>query len=123
MTTINSFRDLRVWKLSHEVTMEVYQNTTNFPDSEKYGLTNQLRRAAASIPTNIAEGKGRNTTKDYVRFLYNARGSNEELQYLIFLSNELEFLSQSTYEQLLRKSYSVGRMLNKLIGKLKNDIK
>ncbi len=72
------WRDLKVWKKAHGLVLEIYKLTTQFPKDEKYGLIDQLRRAAYSVPANIVEGQSRNTTKEYLSFLYNARGSVEE---------------------------------------------
>ena len=76
---IKSFQDLNIWKESHQLVLEIYKITENFPKEESYALTSQLRRASASIPTNIAEGMGRNTTKELLSFLYNSRGSLSEV--------------------------------------------
>ena len=78
------WKDLEVWKKAHNLVLEVYKLTAKFPQNEKYGLIDQIRRAAYSVPTNIVEGQSRNTTKEYLYFLYNARGSVEEIRYSFY---------------------------------------
>lgn len=113
------WRDLQVWKSTHQLVLQIYKITSSFPKSETYGLVDQLRRAACSVPANIVEGQSRQTTKEYLQFLYNARGSLEEVRYYLLLSHELGFLAQDVYKDL-EKSYESGsRMLNGLIKSLK----
>jgi four helix bundle protein len=97
--------------------------TTNFPKSEIFGLISQILRAGVSVPTNIAEGKGRNTTKDYIRFLIIARGSNEELKYLLLLSHDLKYVNSIEFQKLNEELSKVGKMLNGLINSLRKKIK
>lgn len=113
------WKDLKVWQKSHELVLDIYKVTAKFPKEEIYGLTSQVKRAAVSIPTNIVEGSSRNTTKDYLNFLYISRGSLEELRYLILLSQELQFLSADTHKDLESRCALISKMLNSLIGKLK----
>jgi len=87
------WKDLKVWQKVHQLVLEVYRVTTSFPKAEIYGVTSQLRRAASSIPANIVEGQSRQTTKEYLQFLYNARGSLEEVRYSLLLSHDLNFLT------------------------------
>ena len=116
---IKSWKDLEVWNSSHKLTLEIYKLTSSFPKNEQYRLIDQLCRASSSIPTNIAEGKGRNSLKEYLRFLFIARGSIEETKYLLLLAKDLGYMPSSVYS-LLEESYALlGRKLNALINSLK----
>jgi four helix bundle protein len=99
------------------LTLDVYQVTQAFPKAELYGLTSQLRRAASSIPANIAEGCGRNTQRDFVRFLHIAAGSASELEYHLLLAHELHLLDVSAYLRLVDEVNEVKRMLNFVYAK------
>lgn len=116
---MRNFRKWEVWKNGKVLVKEVYLITANFPDSEKFSLSNQMRRASVSIPANIAEGAGRNTDKDFRSFLYNALGSAFELETLIELSFDLEFISKEQYDPVFDKINHVQRQLNSLINKIK----
>jgi four helix bundle protein len=94
-----SFRELEVWKRSIELTLAVYKLTSAFPASEKFGLTNQLRRASVSVASNIAEGYGRSTKGEYIQFLGHARGSNSEVETQIVISRALGFGSKESLEK------------------------
>ena len=113
------WKGLKVWQKSHELALEIYRVTFKFPKEEIYGLTSQVKRAAISVPTNIVEGNSRNTTKDYINFLYTSRGSLEELRYLILLSQELEFMKADVHEGLESRCAEISLMINSLINKLK----
>jgi len=113
------FTKLDVWGKAHQMTLEVYQATQGFPQKERYRLTDQLCRSAASVPANIAEGTGRNTLKEYVQSLYVARGSIEETKYHLLLSKDLGYLSSDSFGKLVEGYNEVGRMLNGLINSLK----
>ena len=113
------WRDLKVWQKTHELVLKIYQVTQGFPRSEIYGLVDQLKRAAYSAPANIVEGQSRNTTKEYLQFLYNARGSIEEVRYFLLLSKELGFLSAEAYDSLETEYETASKMLNGLIKSLK----
>ena len=102
-----------------EVVFAVYQETRGFPKEEVYGLTAQMRRAAVSVPSNIAEGKGMNSDAEFKRFLYHARGSLMELQTQILIAQELQYLSREKAESLLERCSAVGRSLAGLINSLK----
>jgi four helix bundle protein len=110
-----SFRDLAVWQRSIELTLAVYKLTSGFPESERFGLTNQLRRASVSVASNIAEGYGRATRGEYVQFLGHARGSNSEVETQIVLSKALGFGSNQTLEIAEALCSEVGRMLGALM--------
>ena len=116
---MDSFTQLEVWKKSHRLVLEIYKLTEHFPNTERFRLTDQLCRSAASIPANIAEGKGRKTRKEYVQFLYTARGSLEETKYHLILARDLGYLSSAHFQELTRGYDEVGRMLNGLINSLK----
>lgn len=110
-----SYRDLRVWQYSVKLVLEVYRLTQSFPKEETYGLVSQMRRAAVSVPSNIAEGKGRMTDRDRAHFFSQARGSLLELETQAFIAQELGFLSQVEGISLMRASGEVCRMLNSLL--------
>lgn len=116
---MKDFRNLQIWDRSHKVTLEVYRITRGFPKSETYGLVSQMRRSVSSIPTNIAEGCGRNTEKDFARFLDNAMGSASELEYQLILAHDLDYLSLEIYEAMNRELTEIKRMLNSFIQKLR----
>ena len=110
-----SFRDLAVWQRAIELTLAVYKLTSAFPEAERFGLTNQLRRASVSVASNIAEGCGRSTKGEYVQFLGHARGSNSEVETQIVISKALGFGSKQTIEIAEALCNQVGRMLGALI--------
>jgi four helix bundle protein len=114
-----SFRDLLVWQRSTDLTTCVYELTSDFPKSEIYGLTSQLRRAAVSIASNIAEGAGRGGKKEFRQFLNMARGSNCELQTQLAIKAKLQMASGERLRQAESLSHEVGRMLNGLLLSLK----
>ena len=97
---MQNFRELQVWQKSHAVTVSIYKATTIFPKEEIYGLTSQMRRAAVSVAANIAEGCGRGGKADFARCLQMAFGSASELEYLLLLSCEIQYLNDSEYEKL-----------------------
>jgi four helix bundle protein len=115
---MRDFKDLVVWQKAHRFALDVYQATTCFPHEEKYGLTAQLRRSATSIPTNIAEGCGRNGDRELARFLSIAAGSASEAEYLLLLSLELGYLSQAVYSSLFDSVCEIKKMLRALQRKL-----
>jgi four helix bundle protein len=117
---IESFKDLLIWQKGIELVNNIYKATKNFPKEELYCLTSQIRRAAISIPANIAEGWGRGTTKNYIQFLEISRGSLFELNTLIIISCNQEYLSKETCDEIENKINEIGRMLNALITKLEN---
>ncbi len=119
MTSIKSFHDLEIWKLSHQLVLEVYKISKMFPKEENFRITSQLLRAAYSMPSNIAEGMGRYTRKEFVNFLTIARGSVEECKYFILLAKDLGYLTEQIYNELTLKYDSLGKMINSLINSLK----
>ena len=118
----NSYRDLRVWQCAMRLVIRVYDATQDFPKHELYGLVNQMRRAAVSIPSNIAEGKGRLTDRDRAHFFSQARGSLLELETQILIAQELTFIGESDSRRLLEMSAEVGRMLNALMCSIRPEI-
>jgi four helix bundle protein len=114
-----SYRDLRVWQNAMDLVASVYRETQGFPKEELYGLTSQMRRAAISIPSNIAEGKGRSTDRDRALFFCHARGSLLELETQILIAERLRYLNVTRAESLIRTSGELGRMLNSLIHSIR----
>jgi four helix bundle protein len=114
-----SFKDLRVWQESMKFAVEVYRTTTQFPRHELYGLTNQLRRAAVSIPSNIAEGKGHRSDREFGNYLLHARGSLLEVQTQVMIAKELQYISCEHSQRILASSDAIGRSLNSLINSLR----
>jgi four helix bundle protein len=108
------FTDLQVWHRSHELVLEGYQLSHRFPDDERHGVTSQLRRAAVSVPCNIAEGSKRQHPKDYARFLNIAEASLSETEYLLILSQDLGYVPPESGEPLRREIDEILRMLNAL---------
>ena len=118
MAGIQSYRDLLVWQKGMALVTEVYATTQKYPDSERYGLMSQTQRSAVSVPSNIAEGYGRNSTKDYVRFLRISSGSVCELQTQLEIAMNLSFIPQKDYVRLGRISVEIAKMLSALIRKI-----
>ena len=116
-----SYRDLRVWQNAMELVISVYQQTRGFPKEELYGLTSQMRRAAVSIPSNIAEGKGRSTDRDRALFFCHARGSLLELETQIVIAERLAYFAPAGADALIRSSNELGRVLNCLIQSIRGS--
>jgi four helix bundle protein len=112
------FTDLKVWKRSHALVLELHKLSSKFPGDERFGLTSQLRRAAASVPTNIAEGSKRRSDQDYARFLNVAEGSLAETEYLMILSRDLGYLTTEVLREPLEEISHIARMLNALREKV-----
>ena len=119
---MQDYRKLSVWQKSHELTLEVYKVSADFPKGELYGLTSQIRRAAYSVPSNIAEGCGRGSEKDFLRFLLIAYGSISELSYFLILSEDLGYMSKEAGEELTANLVQVRRMLWSFIEKVKSRV-
>lgn len=111
-------KELSVWQKSVALSKEVYAVTRRFPSSEAHGLASQMQRASVSVPSNIAEGRGRGTRKDYRQFVIRARGSATELETQLVLASELGFVERPTADDLLGKTREILRMLNGLIRSL-----
>jgi len=119
---VKSFRDLEVWKRAHRVVLDVYRLSNPFPRSEQFGVVSQLRRAAYSIPANIAEGFGRRSTKELLQFLAIANGSLEELRYFLLLSQDLRYLFPVDHEKLEGDLKAVAQMLEALAKSLRRRL-
>ena len=115
---LRSYRELRVWQKSFALCKEVYRLSRMFPADERFGLVAQVRRAAVSIPSNIAEGHSRDTTRDYLRYLWVAKGSLAEVETQLLLAKELKFTKEQEIDELLNTANEVGRMLSGLIKSL-----
>src|SRR6188768_4012849 len=118
---MQNYKDLKVWKKAHQFTLKVYETTKLFPKEEIYSLTNQLRRASASIPANIAEGCGKNSQLDFANFLNIALGSANEAEYYLILSKDLKYLNVEEFEELLKTINEVKAMLIALIAKVRSN--
>lgn len=118
---MKNFRDLKVWGKAHQLVLEVYRMTKDFPKHELYGVTSQLRRACASIPTNLAEGCGRKTDADFSRFVEYSFSSACEVEYLLLLSKDLGYLESSSGSQITDDLIEIKRMLSSLLQKLMAD--
>jgi four helix bundle protein len=112
---MSNYKDLQVWKASHELVIETYKLTKNFPKEERYELISQLNRAVVSIPANIAEGTGRRTNKDFCSFLHITRGSLNEVEYYYILSKDLGYINEEQYNSCTNKIKNISRKLNGLI--------
>ena len=117
---IRTYRDLKVWQDSMQLVEEAYRLALQFPKDEAFGLTTQVKRAAVSIPANIAEGYGRGTTGSYVQFLRIARGSHRELETHLLLVSRLGIAAAPSIEPLLAKCDTVGRMLHGLMSSIQD---
>jgi len=117
------YRKLEVWKVAHENVLAIYQATQDFPSEERFGITSQIRRAASSVTTNLAEGCGRESKKERLRFARIAQGSNSETKYLVQLAHDLGFLDRETAVQLHRQLTHSGRLLNGYTRWLNTDSK
>jgi len=116
----SSFKDLRVWQEAMKLTTEMYKATVGFPKHELYGLSQQIRRAAVSVPSNIAEGKGHYSDKEFAHFLFHARGSLLELQTQLLIAEELQYLSKEETQRLAAMAERTGRALSGLINSLRD---
>ena len=116
------YRDLVAWKRSHELTLAVYKQTQRFPAEERFGLTSQLRRASYSVPANITEGSGRETNKDYLRFLIIALSSLKETEYFLLLARDLGYLAQDRYSGLTEIVNGTFGALQGMIKAVKKEV-
>ena len=115
---MQDFKQLLVWQKAHQLTLDVYKMNRDFPDDERFGLTSQIRRAASSIPTNIAEGSGRGSNADFSRFLQIAFGSAKETEYLLILAKDLRYCPDETFAILNDNTKEVQKMLMGFMRKL-----
>jgi four helix bundle protein len=116
---MKDFKELQIWQRSHRLTLQIYRVTEHFPREELYGLTSQMRRACSSIPTNIAEGCGRDGDAELARFFQIAMGSASEFEYQLLLARDLELLSVTDYDVLVTELVEIKKMLNAFIQKLR----
>lgn len=114
------YKDLEVWSEAMSLAKMIYPIVQSFPEIEKFSLVSQIKRSAISIPSNIAEGCGRQTSKDTIRFLYISRGSLYELETQILLANSLEYINQESFDSILPKILTTKRLLNGFINYYKN---
>ena len=111
---MRDFKKYDIWQLSHSLTLKLYKITSDFPKEELYGLSSQIRRAAASIPTNISEGCGRNSDKEFNQFLNIALGSANETEYLLILSKDLNYINNEVFENLEKEINTIKSKIYKL---------
>ena len=116
---MHQFKELEIWKRSRQFCSEIYQITSAFPSDEKFGLTNQLRRASVSIPSNIAEGSSRNSNKDFSRFLEIAIGSAYEIETQILIASDLKFITIEQSSILIQKLAEIIKMISRFRSTLK----
>jgi four helix bundle protein len=115
------FTELKVWQRAHALVLEIYRISAGFPQDERFGVISQLRRAAASIPTNIAEGSRRQGQQEYSRVLNIAQGSAAETEYLLILSRDLGYISPAAFERIVADLDEVARMLHGLRSKVEGS--
>ncbi len=118
---MKDFKKLKVWQHGIEVVVDVYQFSQSFPKEEVYGLTSQMRRSAVSVPSNIAEGSGRNSDKDFCRFLDISLGSAFELETQLIIANKLAFISNDKFCELVNKVQEEQKMISGLLRSMKNN--
>ena len=119
---MQSFRKLIVWEKAHQLTLDIYSMTRDYPNAEMYGLTSQLRRASSSVPTNLAEGSGKLSDLDFRKYVSTAFGSAHEVEYLLLLSSELSYIQEQDFIKLNNQVEEVKRMLAGLINSLTKKI-
>ncbi len=118
IAVVKSYQDLIVWQKGIALVKEIYLITGKFPNSEVFGLTSQMRRAAISVPSNVAEGQARNQTKDFIRFLYISRGSSAELETQLIIANQIGWINHEETSSIQASIYELQRMLSGLINRL-----
>lgn len=119
---MSHFRKILVWEKSISLVTKIYKTTSSFPKEEIFGLTSQIRRSSVSIPSNIAEGSGRESTKDFLRFLYISLGSIFEMQTQLEIAKNITYIKEEEFNNLYEDSREIERMLASLIRKLKDTI-
>jgi four helix bundle protein len=120
---MRDYKNIKAYQLADDLVVEIYRATRSFPREELYGLTSQIRRAVISVPTNIAEGASRGHKRDYLHFLYIARGSIAETEYLLHLSNKLGYLSDKRYEEISKIREETAKTLFGLINSVESETK
>lgn len=119
---MHNFRELKIWNRAIELVVDIYKITSGFPEAEKFGLTNQMRRAAVSISSNIAEGCGRNSDKELVRFLSISQGSSNELETQVMIASRLNFISKEAADAIISELNENQKMTRKFIDSLKSNV-
>ncbi|HTK76258.1 MAG TPA: four helix bundle protein [Gemmataceae bacterium] len=119
--SVQSYRDLIAWQKAMDLVVDVYRGTESSPSREQFGLTNQARRAAVSVPSNVAEGQGRGSTNEYIHFLRVARGSAQELETQLILAQRLNYLAAPAADDLIARTSEVCRIISGLINALRRD--
>ncbi len=122
-TAIRSYKDLNVWKASMELVCEVYEVTRNFPDTERYALTSQMRSCAISVPSNIAEGWSRNSARSFISYLNIASGSMSELMTQLEIARRINYISAERMQALEHRGIQISKMLYMLIKKIESRLK
>ena len=117
---MRDFHKLGIWQRSHQLTLDVYKVSKSFPKDELFGLTSQIRRATSSIPTNIAEGCGRASNKDFAHFLQIAIGSASEVEYELLLAHDLEYINDEAFNKLTSETIAIRKMIIKYQSELKD---
>jgi four helix bundle protein len=118
---MKDFRQLKIWKKAHLLVLSLYEATGSYPDSERYSSTSQIRRSAASIPANIAEGCEKEGDADFARYVQITAGSASELEYHLLLSHDLGLMQKTVYDQLNNKVTEIKRMISSLLKKLRAE--
>ena len=114
----NSYRDLEVWQKGIDLATQIYLTTRDFPKEEQFGLTHQLRKAAVSIPSNIAEGQARRTAKDFIHFCYISKGSTAEIDTQLTIAKRIEFIQADVADSLIEETLRISKMTQGLINSL-----
>ncbi|RED94127.1 four helix bundle protein [Marinoscillum furvescens] len=117
---MHNFKELKIWQKGIQLAVDLYKHSESFPDTEKFGLTSQMRRCAVSIPSNIAEGCGRKTDKDLSKFLAHSLGSQYELETQLIISKEIQILDNESFESLTSELNEIQKMTRTLIKKFSN---
>lgn len=118
---IKSFTDLDTWKEAHKLVIEIYKLTKDFPNEEKFGLVNQMRRAAVSITSNVAEGFSRQSLKEKIQFYFMSKGSNIELQNQLLIAKDVGYLNKDDFNEIAKQSVTVNKLINGLIKYCRKD--
>ena len=120
VATVKDYKELEVWQKAVNLATALYEVISGFPDTERFGLTAQIRRSAASVPANIAEGWGRGSTREYVQFLLIARGSLLELETHLIIAHKLGYMIREQSDSVQKQLESISKMLNRLIAALRS---
>ncbi len=120
---MRDFRELQVWQKAHQLTLDIYKLSREFPETERYGLVSQLRRACSSVPTNISEGCGRESLSEFARFLEIAMGSACEVEYQLILAKDLGYISENKYQESCKSLIEVKRMLSAYTSRVRQSRK